>query len=62
MSKRAVISWSKTFLALVNCIHDLPQIGKFLLDEIFVGKIFVLKKFCRVDVLQKYFNTKIFTT
>ena len=27
--------------------------------EIFVGKIFVLKNFRRVDVLRKYFNTKI---
>ena len=26
---------------------------------VFVGKIFMLKNFCRVDVLQKYFNTKI---
>ena len=25
----------------------------------FVGKIFMLKNFCRVDVLQKYCNTKI---
>ena len=30
-----------------------------MLYEIFVRKIFVLKNFCRVDVLQKYFNTKI---
>ena len=29
------------------------------LYEIFVGKIFVLKNFRRVDVLRKYFNTKI---
>ena len=33
--------------------------GKFSLYEIFVGKIFVLKNFRRVDVLRKYFNTKI---
>ena len=30
---------------------------KFLLE-----KIFMLKNFRRVDVLRKYFNTKIFTT
>ena len=29
------------------------------LYEIFVGKIFMLKNFRRVDVLRKYFNTKI---
>ena len=29
-----------------------------MLCEIFVGKIFVLKNFCRVNVLRKYFNTK----
>ena len=33
--------------------------GKFSLNDIFVGKIFALKIFCRVDVLWKYFNTKI---
>ena len=27
--------------------------------KIFVGNIFLLKKFCRVDGLRKYFNTKI---
>ena len=32
---------------------------KFSLYEIFIGKIFVLKNFRRVDVLQKYFKTKI---
>ena len=32
------------------------------LHEIFVVKIFVLKIFRRVDVLRKYFNTKVFTT
>ena len=32
---------------------------KFSLYKIFVGKIFVLKNFRRVDVLRKYFNTKI---
>ena len=30
-----------------------------MLYEIFVGKIFVLKIFRRVDVLRKYFNMKI---
>ena len=29
------------------------------LYEIFVGKIFVLKNFRRVSILQKYFDTKI---
>jgi len=29
------------------------------LYEIFIGKIFVLKNFLRVDILRKYFNTKI---
>ena len=40
-------------------ILELPKIGKFSLYEIFGEKIFVLKNFRRVDVLRKYFNTKI---
>ena len=36
-----------------------PKDGKFSLYDIFVGNVFVLKNFRRVDVLQKYFNTKI---
>ena len=35
------------------------QLGNSLSYKIFVGKIFVLKNFRRVDVLQKYFNMKI---
>ena len=33
--------------------------GKISLNDIFVGKNYALKIFCRVDVLRKYFNTKI---
>ena len=42
--------------------YDLAEyckLGNFSLYEIFVGKIFVLKNFRRVDVLRKYLNTKI---
>ena len=35
------------------------SLENFSLYEIFVGKIFMLKNFRRVDVLRKYFNTKI---
>ena len=35
------------------------SLEKFSLYEIFVGKMFMLKNFRRVDVLRKYFNTKI---